>query len=254
MKVSIIGCGHVGSAMAQLLPQAIKYDSILGIGKRDDVIGSYIAFLCLPTPSATDGSCDTSIVESVLSWLESDYIVIRSTVPVGFTEKMRVKFNKHILFQPEYYGETPNHPFADLRNRTWITLGGEPEDCSVIAEFYRTIYPHKIDFCIVGSDEAELAKYMTNVFLASKVVFCNMIYDVAKARGVDYEQAKKAWLMDPRIGESHTKVFDDNRGYGGSCFPKDTLALQSILREENLDSTFLDGMINHNLHFRQLKK
>ena len=100
MKVSIIGCGHVGSAMAQLLPQAIKYDSILGIGKRDDVMGSYIAFLCLPTPSAADGSCDTSIVESVLSWLESDYIVIRSTVPVGFTEKMRVKFNRSETLLP----------------------------------------------------------------------------------------------------------------------------------------------------------
>lgn len=251
MKVSIIGCGHVGSAMAQLLPEAVRYDSLLGIGKREDVMGSHIAFLCLPTPSARDGSCDTSIVESVLSWLEADYIVIRSTVPVGFTEKMRVKCCKHILFQPEYYGETPNHPFADLRNRTWITLGGKPDDCAAVADFYRSVYPQETDICIVGDKEAELAKYMTNVFLASKVVFCNMIYDVAQAMGVDYEKAKDVWLKDPRIGESHTRVFENDRGYGGSCFPKDTLAFQAMLREQNLVSLFLDGVIAHNHSFRE---
>ena len=246
MKVAIIGCGHVGGAMTQLLPQAARYDPGLGIGSREEVMGSELVFLCLPTPSAEDGSCDTTIVESVLQWLEAEYIVIRSTVPVGFTRRMRQKYRKRILFQPEYYGETPGHPFADLRSRSWITLGGEAHDCEVVAEFYRKVYGEKIEICIVGDQEAEMAKYMTNAFLASKVVFCNMLYDAAQKMGVDYEQARSAWLMDPRIGESHTRVFENDRGFGGSCFPKDTRALQAMMRENGVESDFLDGMIRHN--------
>ena len=251
MKVAIIGCGHVGRAMEQLFPQALRYDPGLGIGSREAVMGVDVAFLCLPTPSAEDGSCDTSIVESVIQWLEAEYLVIRSTVSVGFTERMRQKYNKRILFQPEYYGETPGHPFADLRNRSWITLGGEPQDCEAVAEFYRQVYGDEIRICIVGDREAELSKYMTNAFLASKVVFCNMIYDAARKMGVDYEQAKTAWLLDPRIGESHTRVFENDRGFGGSCFPKDTRALQAMLKEYGVESDYLDGMILHNESLRK---
>lgn len=70
-----------------------------------------------------DGACDTREVEDVISWIKTDIMVIRSTVYVGFTEKMKKKHKKKIVFQPEYYGETVNHPFAELKNQHWLSFG-----------------------------------------------------------------------------------------------------------------------------------
>ena len=117
-----------------------------------------------------------------------------------------------IVFQPEYYGETPNHPYADLRTRSWITLGGAAEDTEAVAGFYRGVYSGDVTILQSDSGSAELAKYMTNAFLAAKVIFCNEMYDIAARCGISYEEARRLWLADGRIGESHTRVFPDDRG------------------------------------------
>lgn len=70
-----------------------------------------------------------------------------------------------------------------------------------------------------------MAKYMENTFFATKVTFCNQFYDLCLAMDVDYNKVRETWLLDPRIGRSHTFVYPDNRGYGGSCLPKDTAAI-----------------------------
>ena len=77
-KAAIVGVGHVGSAMHQLIPDAVLYDPIRAIGCRGAVNRTQFAFICVPTPSASDGSCDTSAVEEVIAWLETPFIVIRS--------------------------------------------------------------------------------------------------------------------------------------------------------------------------------
>ena len=129
MKISIIGYGHVGKAMKQLFTSATIYDKYLNMGTQMDVNNSDVAFVCVPTPmNKIDGSCDTSAVEEVVSWLESKCIVLRSTVPVGFTNYLKTKYKKRIVFQPEYYGETVAHPFADLKNQGWLSFGGDIED------------------------------------------------------------------------------------------------------------------------------
>ena len=94
--------------------------------QREAVNQARFAFVSVPTPMAPDGTCDTSIVEEVVSWIESDVIVLRSTVPVGTTERLRAETGKAIVFQPEYGpAETPDHPFNDLRKVRWVILGGE---------------------------------------------------------------------------------------------------------------------------------
>lgn len=246
VKAAIVGVGHVGSAMHQLLPDAILYDPMRKIGSREAVNRAQLAFVCVPTPSAPDGSCDTTAVEEVIAWVQTPLIVIRSTVSVGFTAEMGKKYGKRIVFQPEYYGETPGHPYADLRTRGWITLGGAPEDTREVAAFYRSVYPDGITILQSDSGAAELAKYMTNAFLASKVIFCNEMYDLAGRCGVSYEEARRLWLADGRIGQSHTLVFPDDRGYGGSCFPKDVRALLSIAREAGLSLHQLEGTARQN--------
>lgn len=224
-KISILGYGHVGKITKELFKDAIIYDEPKNIGNKDEVNKSNFAFICVPTPKAKNGSCDTSIVEEILTWIKADIIIIHSTVSVGFTQKWQNKTKKHIVFQPEYYGETYKHIFQNPHNRSWITLGGKLEDTSKVADLYQTIFTSDIIINQVDSTTAELAKYMENAFYATKVTFCNQFYDLAKVYGVDYNQLRETWLLDPRINRSHTFVYPDNRGYGGSCLPKDTAAI-----------------------------
>lgn len=247
-KVAVCGYGHVGTIMTKLFRDSIYciYDEPKNFGRREKVNECDFAFICVPTPQALDGHCDTSIVEDLLSWVEADTIIIRSTVPVGFTDEWRIKTGKHIVFQPEYYGETISHPFADPHNRSWITLGGCPVDTERVVRLYQTVFTSDIIINQVDAKTAELAKYMENCFYATKVTFCNEFYDIANAMGVDYNKLRETWLLDPRISRSHTFVYPDNRGYGGSCLPKDMAAMIYQAEENEVDVTLLDAVRNKN--------
>ena len=226
MKVGIVGEGHVGGIMHQLFPDAVIYDEPKGIGTKEEINECDYVFVCVPTPQAEDGHCDTSIVDDVLSWLNpKKCIILRSTVPVGYTYNKYIHDDKDIIFQPEYYGETVAHPFADPHNRNWITLGGANRLTKQVAELYQTVFTSELIINQVSSETAELAKYMENSFYSVKVTFCNQFYDLANELGIDYNQLRETWLLDPRISRSHTFVYPDNRGYGGSCLPKDTAAI-----------------------------
>ena len=257
--VAIVGLGHVGSLMKDLFPNSFVYDEPKGIGlDRDKVNSCKYIFVCVPTPMSTDedtyGKCDTSIIQDVMSWLSKDsIIIIRSTVPVGFTQHY-IDDDYNVVFQPEYYGETPNHPFADPHNRNWITLGGKPEVTKQVAELYHSVYTSDITIhCVDDSRVAELAKYMENCFYATKVTFCNEFYDIAESFGLNYEQVRETWLLDPRINSSHTFVYPNNRGYGGSCLPKDIAAITYQVHAQFCNSTpLLRDVMNANLYYRCL--
>ena len=250
MKIGIVGLGHVGSAMNELFKDAIVYDKYKGIGSVDEINTCDVAFVCVPTPQAADGSCDTSMVDEVLSWLNVDLIIIRSTIPVGYTESKVKKLKKLIVFQPEYYGETVAHPFANLSNRNWLTLGGTPEATSKAIEVYQHVYNSNIQIFQISSSEAELAKYMENAFLATKVTFCNEFYDIAQKLGVDYNNVREAWAVDPRIGYSHSFVYPYNRGFGGSCLPKDMSSIIYQAKQKNVDTTLLSAVCEKNKMYK----
>ena len=249
MKIGIIGIGHVGGTMVQLFPDAIQYDSYKKIGNQEEINKCNISFICVPTPMGELGKCDTSIVESILKWVTTPIIVIRSTVSVGFTDSWSKILNKHIVFQPEYYGETVAHPFADPHNRNWITLGGHPNDCSKVAEVYKTVFTSELIINIVDSKTAELAKYMENAFYATKVTFCNQFYELAEAMDVNYDKLRETWLLDPRISRDHTFVYKDNRGYGGSCLPKDIAAINYQGNCLDIYTDFLNAVQTSNEFF-----
>ena len=250
MKIGIIGVGHVGTTMFQLFPNAILYDPYKNLGTKEEINECDISFICVPTPMGErTGACDTHIVEEVLEWVDTHIIVIRSTVPVGFTSYWSEVLNKHIVFQPEYYGETVAHPFADPHNRNWITLGGDPDDCSKVADAYRMVFTSELIINIVDSKTAELAKYMENAFYSTKVTFCNQFYDLAAAFGVNYDKLRETWLLDPRISRDHTFVYKDNRGYGGSCLPKDTSAIICQGWCNNVNVDFLNAVQTANTYY-----
>ena len=245
-KVGIVGLGHVGGSMHELFTDAVVYDEIKEIGTREAINECDVAFVCVPTPRAADGHCDASIVEYVLNWIESGVIVLRSTVPVGFTDAWSEKTGKKIVFQPEYYGETFAHPFADPHNRSWITLGGSEEATEKVAELYQTKFTSELFIHQVDAKTAELAKYMENCFLATKVTFCNQFFDLAKAYGINYNKLRETWLLDPRIGRSHTFVYPENRGYGGSCLPKDLSATLFQAKEVGVETPLLQSVWDTN--------
>lgn len=246
MKIGIVGMGHVGGIMNQLFPDAYVYDEPKGLGLKREINECDIVFICVPTPKREDGKCDTSAVDYSINWIEAETIVLRSTVPVGYTEKMVEKTGKHILFQPEYYGETVAHPFANPLNRSWITLGGRRDFYSTAVRAYEKVFTSEIQFKLVDSNTAELAKYMENSYLAMKVTFCNEFYDIAKAVGVDYSELRETWLLDPRIGRSHTFVYPDNRGYGGSCLPKDIAAIIAQGDDLGVNTDLLKAVVKRN--------
>jgi UDPglucose 6-dehydrogenase len=250
-EVAIVGYGTVGKHMEQLLVCAQKsycvYDKLLGIGSRDEVNSCAIAFICVPTNACEDGSCDLSAVEDVLSWLDGPLAVIRSTVPVGTTRALRQKLARPIVFNPEYVGETPWAP--QNPERSFVLIGGDPAERAVLLCFYESILGSIPRYGLAEAEAVELAKYMENAFLATKVTFCNEFAAIAQALGVEYEIARELWLLDERMGRHHTAVTQVG-GYGGRCLPKDMSAVISQSRAAGYDPGLLVAVSERNAFIR----
>jgi UDPglucose 6-dehydrogenase len=250
--VAIVGFGAVGRSLAILFPDAAVYDPPLGLGRRDEVNRCRFAFVCVPTPATESGECDTSAVEEAAAWIESDYIVIRSTVPPGTTSRLASRFTKRIIFQPEYGpGETPDHPYQDPRAVSWIILGGPRAWTVPVCDLYKTIFSSELSIHQTDAITAELVKYMENAFLATKVAFCNEFYDLAQRDGVDYNELRELWLLDPRIGRSHTWVHPNDRGFGGKCLPKDLQAIVAYAQNRGEPAILLDSVLRSNRRIRR---
>ncbi|MCC6236172.1 MAG: hypothetical protein IT299_01210 [Dehalococcoidia bacterium] len=252
-SVAVIGVGAVGRSVAELFPAAVLYDEPLGMGTREAVSACRFAFVCVPTPSLPDGSCDTSIVERVLEWCESETVVVRSTVTPGTTERLARRFGRRVVFQPAYGpGSTPDHHYADVRTQRWIILGGPREWTVPVADLYKRAYNSELAIHQTDARTAELTKYMENAFLAMKVAFCNEFFDLAAALEVDYNELRELWLLDERIGRSHTWVHPDERGFGGDCLPKDLAALLQLCASTGVPGQLLRAIEASNEHATSL--
>jgi UDPglucose 6-dehydrogenase len=255
--IAIIGYGFVGQALMRLFAgnehldvKTAVYDPAIGCIDKDEVNHCRFAFVCVPTPTALDGSCDTSIVSEVCGWIESDIIVIRSTVAPGTTDRLRQQTGKRIIFQPEYIGETAAHPLLDHQAQQFAVLGGPLEDTTLVADLYKQFYHSAMRFHFTSAICAELTKYMENAFYALKVTFCNEFYDIASVLGVDYNELRETWLADPRISRDHTFVYPDNRGFSGKCLPKDTSAIIKAAETKGCDARLLKSVMAVNTQYR----
>lgn len=252
-NVAIVGYGSLGRSLGALFPGAVPYDEPEGIGSRDAVNQCDFAYVCVPTPSRQDGRCDTSIVEQVVSWIGCPSIVIGSTVEVGTTRRLKSSTGKHIVFQPMYGpGETPDHPFRQLRDARWIILGGDRADTVPVSDLYKNVFNASVVIQQTTPETAEMTKYMENAFLATKVAFCNEMYDISTKFGVDYNELRELWLLDPRINRSHTFVIPDKRGFGGKCLPKDISALVTAANDvQGYLPVLLQSVLASNARVRQ---
>lgn len=255
-KVGIVGAGVVGQAMQRLVgPDAVLYDTRPDMPQDRDAINRCdVVFVCVPTPMADDGSCDTSIVEDVVAWIKAPLIILRSTVAPGTTDRLRQKYGRRIVFQPEYLGETPAHVFGNMAERSFVVLGGTREDVSAAADFYKHYYNSMVYFYLCDAMTAEVAKYMENSFYAVKVTFVNEFHDIARAHGVDFNVLREIWLADTRISRDHTFVYPDARGFAGKCLPKDVNAIVRSCQERGYRPAYLEATLARNEDFLALNR
>lgn len=255
MKIAIIGMGVVGKGMKKLLEKRFEIVPFDIGGDKEGVNTCDLAIICVPTNELPGGSCDTSIVEEVLGWVETPLILIKSTVPPRFTTRMRLKTGKAINFSPEYMGEskyfTPFWKYPDpqmAESHTFVIVGGEEAD--EILDVFMKVMSVDTKYIACSPEEAELAKYMENCFFATKVTFCNEFADIAALNGVDYNKLRELWLLDSRINPNHTLVFKDDRGYGGKCYPKDIAGIVSATERLGYEPTLLKAVIATNKKIR----
>ena len=224
MKVGIIGYGWVGKATHKLFPDAQVYDKFIPEFNKPLGNDIDIAFLAVPTPWDGDRlNCDA--VEDAIAHVDCEFIVIRSATYPGFADAMAKKWNKKIVVQPEYLGETPAHPMLAMSGRQFMILGGAPEDRRKVIDCYTKVYNANISIRQVSNTEAEVIKLTENRAIFYKVIQCQELYDVCEASGLDYYTIRDAvYADDPRMNLWFTFVYPENRGCNSKCIPKDVYA------------------------------
>lgn len=242
MKTAIIGKGWVGTAMKKLFPNAYVYTH--KTGTKNEANKADVAFICVPTPFNM-GKLDTSIVEDTIKWLETPLIVVRSTVNPGDCDKWTKKYKKRIVHQPEYLGETPNHPMLDPKTRPFLVIGGAPSDRRKIIELYTTVYNANITIREVTNLEAEIIKLSENRAIAFKVMQCQELYDYCEAKGVNYYTIRDAvYGDDPRFNLWFTFIYPDKRGFNNSkCLVKDVPAWAYDARKSGIEPVLTEAIV-----------
>lgn len=265
MKVSIIGYGYVGKAMYNFFSnnyETIKYDPFVEEIKtsKDDVNSTDVAVVCAPTPRAENGECDLTAVHEVLTWLNTDLIIIKSTVEVGTTKKLKEQYpNLNIVFSPEFAGESTYWSEYKFHNAViespWFIFGGSKKDTSKAVDLYMKIGGPTKKYVQCTTDEAEMTKYMANVFYATKVLFCYEMAELCGSMDIDYNTVRELWQLDPRVSPMHTSVFKDNDyPFSGKCFPKDVSALVELSKKVGYDGSLLKEVQDSNERIMKLRK
>lgn len=278
MQITVVGAGYVGLSLATLLGQKhevivldIDEEKVVKVNSRispvqDVYLEKFFAerklnltatvdtaiaykdaeYVIITTPTNYEdetNSFDTHAVDSTIEicMANNDHciMIIKSTVPVGYTRSVRKKYNtSHILFSPEFLRETK--ALYDNLYPSRIVVGTDIADPAMVihAQVFSTILQEcankeDIPVLIIGLDEAEAAKLFANTYLAMRVAFFNELDTFAEMNGLSTKNIIDAICHDPRIGKHYN---NPSFGYGGYCLPKDTKQLKSSFHDipENL--------------------
>jgi len=258
-KIAVFGAGYVGGSLGILLAQhheVVLIDKDLSkvdkLNKRQapldeplmqdylnekelnlvasntfqECLDSQLVILALPTNyNAETNFFDTSILESVLYELNdaafSGVVVIKSTIPIGFTKRMQELYPSFlILFVPEFLRE--GQAFMDNLNPSRIVVGDKSDNAHAVAEVFLSIAQNIPPVLYMNSAEAEAVKLFANTYLATRISFFNELDSFALERGLNTKDIIDGVSTDPRIGNYYN---NPSFGYGGYCLPKDTKQL-----------------------------
>jgi UDPglucose 6-dehydrogenase len=221
----------------------------------DAVRSSLVIFIAVGTPPRGDGTADLKYVDEVAKEIASNLdeyrvIVTKSTVPVGTGDRIRKIVSKHrkeqvdfdIVSNPEFLRE--GSAIEDFMRPNRVVLGASSAQAiSIMKDLYKPLYLIETPFVITNIESAELIKYASNSFLATKISFINEISNLCEKVGADVHMVAKGMGLDQRI---NSKFLHPGPGYGGSCLPKDTKALSKMAEENGVELGIVDAAIRAN--------
>ena len=270
-KIGIVGNGFVGGAVKFGFSAQVGCDAEVRVYDKnpnksthtleETVNESDFVFLSVPTPANRDGSINTDVLDSALNDIDvvserENIILIRSTVIPGTTWTLQNHYEDlNLLFNPEFLTERSAN--FDFINQSRFIIGSEESKKGKSnSEQFVKLIEDRFGNCVAvletNYETAEMIKYMSNCFFATKVSFMNEMHQIAKKTNVDWDDAVSGFVSDGRIGHSHLGVpgHDGKYGFGGSCFPKDIQAMIDFAETIGIEPTVLYGVWEKNLQVR----
>jgi UDPglucose 6-dehydrogenase len=222
---------------------------------------SLVIFIAVGTPPRGDGSADMRHVEDVAKEIANHInsykvIVTKSTVPVGTGERLKKIISKHlkehadfdIASNPEFLREGAG--IEDFMRPNRVVIGTSSDRASAIMrDLYKPLNLIEVPIVMTDVKTAELIKYASNAFLATKISYINELSKLCEAVGANVQTVAKAMGLDRRIGP---KFLHAGPGYGGSCFPKDTLAILQIAKKYSVELGIIKSVVKANEEQKKL--
>lgn len=256
MEVALIGNGYLGQAYEKVFPEALIYDEPKGMFAGQETIeqgrlavnACDIAIIAVPTDYTEEGTLDTSIVEEIVDWLDTETILIKSALQPGTTDKLVANTGKNIAVSVEFIGEgnyyQPPEKYPDPRDpkkHQLLIIGGEEPARSTAAEVLWEQMSPDTRIHLVTALEAEITKMAENTYGAMKVTWANVLRDICDAHGANFIRVHQAWSEDGRVDPMHTRSIAHKRGWQSKCYDKDARAFANLS-----GSAMLRGMIEDN--------
>ena len=214
-----------------------------------------VVIIAVGTPQGDDGRADLSFVRAVAASIGKNLdsykvVVTKSTVPAGTGKMVREVIEENleedvpfsVASNPEFLRE--GSAIEDFMRPNRVVLGTEDEQsAAILRDLYRPLYLIETPIVVTNVVTAEVVKYASNAFLATKISFINEMANLSEAVGADVNVVAKAMGLDRRIGP---KFLHAGPGYGGSCFPKDTRAVHELARDAGVDLRIVKAVIDVN--------